>query len=175
MNSRRFTLASLVLLAACTQSQPAPQPQNGAPVSTCMNGWLYDTPDGTCTIACQEKTPECAAADCVARSFTGYLAGGVEVEVVVSYSATMGTMSTISAASKRSYAITSDTTYVLSPPGGAAGTVTASCNAGNLVDTRSGGALTSGSSSPASNAFSQALNAQINTGTLSWSGVAVTK
>ncbi len=175
--SRRQTLlvSAFFVFAGCNQSQPAP-PASG-PVASCAKGWLSDAlyPDGSCATACQAKTPECPASDCVQRSFHGYLAGGVEVEVAVSYSASMGTMSTVTMGSKRSYEITSDTTYVLTPPGGEQGTITASCKNGQLVDTKSGSSLTSGVWAPASNGFAQGLDAQFNAGKLSWSGVPVQK
>jgi hypothetical protein len=164
----------VMLVAACTTSQPdpTPQPQQGLPVATCMSGWMYSTPDSGCSLACKRPTPECAASDCIQRTFSGYLSG-VDVEAVVSYSASLGTMSTVADVTKGTYQITGDTTYVLTPPGGSDGTITASCVNGDLVDTKSGGALTSGTRVPASGGFPQALDAQINAGNVRWSAVPV--
>lgn len=175
MTREKFVLLSLLALAtACTQSQSQ---QMSGPIAVCAKGWMYDTltPDGTCANACQAKTPECAASDCVQKPFTAYLANGALVNVVVSYSASMGTMSTITQASKTSYAITSDTTYVVTPPGGAQGTVTASCKNGQLLPTKSGDSITSGAWIAAPTGFSQALDTQVNAGRASWTGVPVSK
>jgi hypothetical protein len=156
-------LAAVTLTVRCGTSGNGADASTGSqPLSVCAQGWLIDTTHSNCDGACLAKTPECGHTDCYEATVNGFLANGVAIDFMMSYSASAGTMSTISDYTKRTYTI-GDTTINETP----GNPLSASCADGQL--TLGGYEIYA----PASTAFTAAFNQQYASGKTLWVGVPV--
>jgi hypothetical protein len=137
-------------------------------LSTCASGWVYAIDDQPCEGARLAGKPEASQPDCLERNLFGFLPDGTEYEMIVAYSPSLGTMSTVGDIATRRYSLAASS-ITFSPPGGERGSGPASCTSeGNLK-------ISYASFTKASPSWAAALNAQVQSGRASWTAVAVTR